>query len=129
MSTINTQSSMNILKSNQVKDKTLIIKYVRSVIEKGTGSNITELKENNSEENLFRIGLYHITTTKKVICEALAIPIEAACRYKRTLEKDGHLVQSEYTVICPYTKNEAHELTTNPDNFEFLLKTNQSKLF
>jgi hypothetical protein len=108
-----------------------MLKYIIKQVEKGTGLSISELKEQYSEEYLFAISLKHFTTTKKALCTALNIPIEAGCRYKRTLEKNGNLVQSVDEVICPFTKHPAHLISTSPKEFERLLKstTNQTKLF
>ena len=115
----------------QSKDKHLILKFIIKEIEKGTGSTISELKKQYAEDKLFQIGLYYVTTTKKAICSALNIPVEAGCRYKRTLEKQGKLVQSIDEIYCPFTKHLAREISTNPKEFERLQKstTNQTRLF
>ena len=117
--------------NSQSKDKYLMLRYIVRQVENGTGLTLTELKKQYSEEHLFAIALKHVTTTKKALCTALNIPIEAGCRYKRTLEKNGNLVQSVDEVICPFTKHPAHLISTNPNEFERLLKstTNQTKLF
>jgi hypothetical protein len=109
----------------------LNLKFIIIQVEKGTGLSLYALKRNYSEDKLFAIALKHVTTTKKALCTALNIPIEAGCRYKRTLEKDGNLVQSIDEVICPVTKHPAHLISTNPKEFERLLKSNnnQTKLF
>jgi hypothetical protein len=111
------------------KDKLLNLQYTQNQIEKGTGLSIKELKKTYIEEHLFYVALKHITTTKKALCTALEIPIEAACRYKRTLEKNKLLVQSIDKVACPSTKSMAHLLTTNPKEFERLTYSKQYKLF
>lgn len=122
------KTSKNSLHKRQSEDNQLLLKYIESRIEKGTGLSIVELKEQYSEEQLFRIALLHIPTTKKAICTALNIPIEAGCRYKRTLEKEGKLVQSVDKIHCPFTKHHAHLLSTNPKEFERLLKSNTNQL-
>lgn len=124
-------SPKNSFQSKQSKDKHLILKFIIKEIEKGTGSTISELKQQYAEDKLFQIGLQYVTTTKKAFCSALNIPVEAGCRYKRTLEKEGKLVQSIDEVFCPFTMHLAHEISTNPKEFERLLKstTNQTKLF
>jgi hypothetical protein len=122
------KTSKNSLHKRQSEDKQLLLKYIKSRIEKGTGLSISELIEQHSEEQLFRIALYHITTTKKAICTALNIPIEAGCRYKRTLEKEGKLIQSVNKIHCPFTDYLAHLLSTNPKEFERLLKSNTNQL-
>jgi len=113
------------------KDRKLILQYVVKQVEKGTNLKICELKKQFNEEQLFYIALKHVTTTKKALCTALNIPVEAGCRYKRQNEKNGNLVQSIYVVVCPFTKHFAHEISTNPKEFERLLKsnTNQLRLF
>lgn len=112
-----------------MKTKQLNISEVRMKIEKSTGLSIAELKSKYNEDKLFQVGLYHVTTTKKVICEALSIPVEGACRYKRNLEKNGLLVESVDEVVCSYTNNPAHLITTNPSEFEGIRKTNQLNIF
>lgn len=107
------------------------LQFIRHQIEQGTGLTIKQLKQKNTEERFFYIGLLHITTTKKAFCEALEIPVEAGCRYKRKLEKSGLLVQSTNEVVCPFTKHLAHLISTNPKEFGKLKEgnTNQLKLF
>ncbi|WP_292901701.1 hypothetical protein [Nonlabens sp.] len=121
----------NPLHQRQGKDKNLTLQYIVKQVEKGTGLSFLEVKKEYSEEHLFSIALKHVTTTKKALCTALNIPVEAGCRYKRVLEKEGNLVQSVDEVICPFTKHPAHLISTNPNEFERLLKskTNQLKLF
>ena len=109
--------------NSQSKDKYLMLRYIVRQVENGTGLTLTELKKQYSEERLFAIALKHVTTTKKALCTALNIPIEAGCRYKRTLEKDGNLVQSIDKVICPLTKRRAYLISTNPREFGRLLKS------
>ena len=115
----------------QVQDKQLVLKYIVNQVEKGTGSSVSELKKQHTEEQLFNVALKHVTTTKKALCTALNIPVEAGCRYKRSLEKDGLLVQSIDEVICPFTKHSAHLISTNPKEFAWLQKSksNQLKMF
>lgn len=115
----------------QGEDKVLTLQHIQNQVEKGTGVSISELKELYSEEKLFNLALKHVTTTKKALCKTFNIPIEAGCRYKRTLEKEGFLVQSIDEINCPFTKHPAHLISTNPKEFERLQKssTNQLKLF
>ena len=72
-----------------------------------------------------------VPTTKKAYCQALDIPFEAACRYKRAFEKRGLLVQSSYKIVCPYTGHLAHLISTNPIEFDNLkrIKIKQLSLF
>ncbi|WP_047245723.1 hypothetical protein [Maribacter thermophilus] len=115
----------------QPQVKQLVLKSIVKQIEKRTGASISELKNKYSEETLFAVALKHVTTTKKALCKALDINIDNACRFKRKLEINGLLVQSIDQVICPFTKRSAHLLSTNPKEFERLLKSksNQTKLF
>lgn len=119
------------LYNRQNKDRQLILKFIIKQVEKGTQLSISELKEKYSEDQVFNIALKHVTTTKKALCTALKIPVEAGCRYKRSLEKEGYLVQSKDEVFCPYTKHKAHLISTNSKEFEKLLNSssNQTKLF
>tara|TARA_R110000851_G_scaffold315319_1_gene477740 strand:- start:5213 stop:5608 length:396 start_codon:yes stop_codon:yes gene_type:complete len=112
----------------QIPDRILYLKFIIKQVEKGTGLSFSELKNKYSEEHLFAIALKHVTTTKKALCTAFNIPIEAGCRYKRTLEKNANLVQSIDTVICPFTDNPAHLISTNTKEFEKLLKSNTIQL-
>ena len=122
----NNPSFFSIKERNE--DKQLVLKSIINKIEKGTDLTFAELKEKYSEDKLFQIALRYATTKKKAICEALKIPIEAGCRYKRELEKRGLLVQSTDEFICPYTLHEAHLISTNELEFEGLLKTSSNQL-
>jgi hypothetical protein len=119
---------VNSLHKGQGKDKNLTLQNIVKQVEKGTGLSFSELKKQYSEEHLFSLALKHVTTTKKALCTAFNIPVEAGCRYKRTLEKEGSLVQSIDEVICPYTKHRAHLISTNPKEFKKLLKSNTNQL-
>lgn len=119
---------VNSLHKRQSKDKYLTLQFIVKQVEKGTGLSFTELKKQYSEEYLFNLALQHVTTTKKALCTALNIPVEAGCRYKRTLEKEGNLVQSIDEVYCPFTKHPAHLISTNPKEFERLRKSNTNQL-
>lgn len=124
--TLNTP--FNSFHKRQTKDKYLALQFIVKQVEKGTGLSFSELKKQYSEEQLFYLALKHVTTTKKALCTALNIPVEAGCRYKRTLEKEGNLVQSIDEVICPFTTHPAHLISTNPKEFERLLKSNTNQL-
>jgi hypothetical protein len=111
------------------KDKNNIyLESIVNIIEQNTGQSLHELKELYPEDQLFQLGLQYVTTTKKAYCTALHIPVEAGCRYKRRLEKDGLLVSSIFQVICPFTKHAAHLITTDPMEFDRLLKSNLKQL-
>lgn len=117
--------------NNQGKDKYFALNHIIRQVENATGLAYSELITTYKEEHLFYVILKHVTTTKKAICTAFSIPVEAGCRYKRALEKQGRLVESVYRVFCPFTKHKARLITTNPDEFSKLLKsnTNQLKMF
>jgi len=125
------KQSLKPLESGQGENKQLILEFIISEVERGTGLTLIELKKKYSEDKLFYLGLKYVTTTKKAYCEALKIPVEAGCRYKRALEKNKLLVQSIDEVLCPYTKHLAHQISTNPMEFERLSKSavDQLKLF
>lgn len=111
------------------KDKHLYIQYLRYKVLDNVGLTLDEFIDSYPEDKRFRLALAHVTSTKKAICKAFKIPVEAGCRYKRCLEKNALLVQSVKMIICPYTKHPAHELSCNPDEFHRLTTTNQLGLF
>lgn len=113
-------NSPNSFDGEQGKDRQLLLSRIRKRIETGEGKPFSEIKKKYREEQLFYISLKHVTTTKKALCTAIGIPIEAACRYKRHFENRGLLKQSERDIICPYTKHPARLLSTNPDEFSRL---------
>ena len=121
----------NPLSSRRDKDKKIIVQFIINQVENGTGLSIKELKSKYSEERFFYESLKYVTTTKKPLCKALDINIDNACRYKRNFEKRNLLVQSTDKIICPYTKEMANSLSTNPIEFDKLKKssTNQLNLF
>lgn len=104
------------------KDNQILINWMRRQIETTTGYCVNELRYGRTEIKLYRFGLALFTTTNKTICVTLGIPVEAGTRYKRTLEKEGHLVASRKKRICPYTKHPAHFLSTDSNQFSELLK-------
>ena len=112
----------------QDKGRELIVNYIVSRVEKGTGLSIIALKEKYSEESLFCESLKHVTTTKKALCKALNINIDNACRYKRNFEALGSLVQSVDRGYCPYTGFLAHSISMNPEEFEYLQKSKRNQL-
>ena len=122
------KTPVNSLHKRQSKDKHLALLFIVKQVEKETGLSLIELKKQYSEEHLFAVALKHVTTTKKALCTALNIPVEAGCRYKQTHEKEGNLAQSIDEVICPFTKHPAHLISTNPKEFERLLKSNTKQL-
>jgi hypothetical protein len=112
----------------QPKDKKLIVNYIISRVEKGTGFSIDRLKKRYTEEVYFYEALKYVTTTKKALCKALDINIDNACRYKRELEIKGYLFQSIDKVICPFTGFLAHLLSTNSEEFVKLQNSQTTQL-
>ncbi|WCM42698.1 hypothetical protein MG290_03190 [Flavobacterium sp. CBA20B-1] len=121
-------NQMNSPHKRRVQDTEFVLKFIIKTLEKGTKLSLKQCKSKYSDERLFYIALQYVTTTKKALCTALNIPIEAGCRYKRTLEKEGRLIQSIDEVICPLTKYPAHLISTNPNEFERLLKPKSNQL-
>ena len=111
------------------KDRQLLLSTIRKRIEKGEGLPFDKIKKQYGEEQLFYYSLKHVTTTKKALCMATGIPVEAACRYKRHFEEAGMLKQSDQDVICPFTKHPARLISTNPDAFHKLENSRQLKMF
>lgn len=122
-------NQMNSLNNRHQQDKKLVLDAFLKKLETKSGKPISYLKENYGEEKLFLFALFHVTTTKKLVCEALNIPVEAACRYKRHAEDHGGLVESDDTVLCPLTKHPAKLLSTNPNEFSNLSQSSQLKIF
>lgn len=120
--------SISLATTMKGQDKENVLQYIIQKVEKGTGESFKELKSKHAEDKLFFLGLKYVTTTKKAFCEATGIPVEAGCRYKRKLEKAGHLVQSVDDMVCPFTKHMARLITTNPREFDRLRKTNSKQL-
>ena len=109
------------------KRKTQHLNWVRRKVIFGTGYTIPELKQKYSEAKLFFIALNYVSTTKKSLCEALYLNVDNCCRRKRELEIKGLLVESVENYVCRFSSYEAKILSTNPNKFEDLLKTNQLK--
>lgn len=126
---ITESSSLNKyrLKKSKQNKRTHLNRVIQAV-EKGTGYSVNDLKSIYSEEKLFLIALKHVSTTKKSLCKALGLGIDNCCRYKRDLEKKGILVESIESVTCYYSGCSAKLLSTNPEKFNKLRKSNQLKL-
>lgn len=123
MRSTNSHNSKSFL-NNSIKAQSTknILDFVLRTIEKNEGLTLSELKRTKTQKELYRIGLLHVTTTNKTICEALNIPVEAGTRRKRDLEKEGRLIASTKKRLCPFTKHRASFLTTNPKQFSKVLK-------
>ena len=76
----------------------------------------------------YYLGLQYITTSNNAICQALKIPVEAGTRYKAELEINNHLVASVDKFICPYTGENVQFLSTNPEEFDRLIKSSSNQL-
>ena len=76
----------------------------------------------------YYLGLQYITTSNNAICQALKIPVEAGTRYKAELESNDHLVASVDKFICPYTGENVQFLSTNPEEFDRLIKSSSNQL-
>lgn len=113
-------------KNSENNRRNLILKYIRTEIVKKSSKSIEAILK-IPEIQRYHLGLFHITTSNKAICEALNIPIEA----KAELEKNQNLVTSVDDFQYPYTKEYVKFLSTNSIEFERLTKSNtiQIKLF
>lgn len=121
----------NVGDINSRKNKQNVLNAIIRTVEKKTGLTYSQLKKEYPEDKLFSIALQYVTTTKKAVCTAFKLPIEACCRYKRHLEDAGLLVESANDVVCPYTKHLARLISTNPKEFDRLkkIKPIQGNLF
>jgi hypothetical protein len=115
--------------SKKIEIRNFHLKSIQEKVEKGLGFPIEELHKKYPEETLFFKALQIVTVTKKALCKALDLNIDNCCRYKRTFEKNGLLVESTDEVICYYSGHLARLLSTDKDKFDELLDTNQLKLF
>jgi hypothetical protein len=109
-------------------DREQVLFLIRDLIEARTGESLNQFVRNHSALQRYYIGLYHVVTTNKAICEALMIPVEAGTRYKAELERRGQLVASTVEFECPYTGEMAHLLSTNPKEFDSLKKSDDTQL-
>jgi RNA processing factor Prp31 len=81
-------------------------------------------ESNNQLQTIFSYLQKHITTAS-MVSVATGIPQKNICRYKRDLEKAGHLWEIEKK-LCKQTGFNAWFLTTNPKNASY---GNQLDLF
>ena len=112
-----------------MKNKEAVLLIRKEIIESSNLSFETILKL--PELKRYYLGLKHITTSNNAICKALSIPIEAGTRYKVELENNYNLVASSDKFQCDYTGEYVQFLSTNPEEFERLKKSdiNQLNLF
>jgi len=69
--------------------------------------------------------LRQTTATASMVSDVTGVPQKSICRYKRDLEKQGLLFETEKK-FCKLTGFRAWYLSTNPDLFP---KSNQLKMF
>jgi hypothetical protein len=117
-------------KTNKDQRRNDLLKSIRKELVKQSKTGFKTILS-YPEIKRYHLGLKHITTSNKAICEALNIPVEAGTRYKAELEETLKLVASTDKFQCHYTKEYVQFLSTNPLEFERLtkLKTNQLKMF
>lgn len=121
----------NGLHKRLYENKIFTLQFIRKQIENGSGKPLSQVIKEYSELRRYKLALWYVTTTNKAVCEAMCIPVEAGTKYKRRLEKIGHLVSSIDQFRCPYTGDLAHLLSTNPKEFERLQESRfkQLKMF
>ncbi len=100
------------MKNRKPQAQEQYIAFVRESVLKFYISNY-EVFKTLHEEILFFKALKVQPVTKKAICKAFDLNIEAMCRLKRRLEKNGKLKQSKKKVVCQFTGHYAHLITTN----------------
>ncbi|NPD47615.1 hypothetical protein [Lentimicrobium sp. S6] len=110
------------------KDRHFTVNFIRNEIEKGMQIPFNEFLQNYPEIERYNRVLYFVTTTNKAACEAVMVPVEAGTRYKDTLESAGKLVSSVDDFTCPYTGYEARFISTNPQVFDELRKSDSNQL-
>jgi hypothetical protein len=112
------------MKNRNTQAKQEYINFVRESVLKFYISKY-EVFKTLPEETLFFKALKVQPVTKKAICEAFDLNIEAMCRFKRSLEKNGKLKQSKKKVVCQFTGHYAHLLTTNTFLFNSIPFSNE----
>ncbi|MES2806734.1 MAG: hypothetical protein V4652_14315 [Bacteroidota bacterium] len=105
-------------------DAVLIIR--KEILERSNLAFETILKL--PEWKRYYLGLQYVTTSNNAICKALDVPIEAGTRYKAELESNYNLVASLDKFKCDYTGEYVQFLSTNPEEFERLTKSNTNQL-
>lgn len=88
------------------------IEYVRTSVLKFYNCDYKTFKTLSETELFYRV-LKVQPQTKKVICKAFDLNIDSMCRRKRMFEINGKLQQSRKKVVCGFTGEYAHLLTTN----------------
>ncbi len=121
MSYKKTHSLKKLSNQRQAQVKQIYIYFIKKSVLQKLGTTYSELKKTHSQERIFFLALQHVTATKKAICTAFDLTIEAQCREKRRLEKRDILVQTYKRHICKFTGDPAHYLTTDPSKFNNVL--------
>lgn len=112
-----------------MKNQEAVLLIRKQILERSSLTFETILKL--PELKRYYLGLKFATTSNNAICKALNIPIEAGTRYKSDLESNYNLVASADKFQCEYTGEYVQFLSTNPEEFERLKKSdiNQLNLF
>ena len=84
----------------------------------------TKIRDKHLQIKTILLYLRTRVATASMVSAATGIPQKNICRYKRDLEKAGHLAEVKKG-ICQLTKFRAYYLTCDPDQFP---KSNQLKL-
>ena len=115
-------------KTSKYQRRNNLLKSIRKEVVKQSKTGFKTILS-YPEIKRYHLGLKHITTSNKAICEVLNITPESGTRYKAKLEENQNLVSSIDKFQCPYTRE--YVLSTNPLEFERLTKskTNQLKMF
>lgn len=112
-----------------MKNQEAVLLIRKQILERSNLAFETILKL--PEWKRYYLGLQYVTTSNNAICKALDVPIEAGTRYKAELENNYNLVASADKFQCNYTGEYVQFLSTNPEEFERLKKSdiNQLNLF
>lgn len=128
----NSQLNPPLILKNLNKDKLFTLKIARDYLETVANTSIEKIRNEYSELKAYELVLRYFTTSNKIVCEVMQIPVEAGTRYKANLEKKGLLIASKDTYRCPFTGEMVSFLSTNPNEFGKLAaskKDNQLELF
>lgn len=91
------------------------------------GNNVTVKQAKDTyfteQRKVVYVYWYRRLATAAMVSRATKVPHKNICRYKRELEKAGHLFEIK-TGICRHTKRRAMYCTTNPELAEKLKACN-----
>ncbi len=121
----------NIGYPHDSESKKIIAEFYRKVLVMESGLTIEEIVDKYNQRQRFYFALKFLTVTSSVITAVFghSLPQKNTCRYKSEFEEQGLLVCSIAKAVCPYTRDKAHLLTTNPSEFGHLLESDQLGLF